>query len=122
MAILLFRLRGVPDDEAADVRQLLQEHGIEFYETTAGNWGISMPGIWLRDKSRLDDARQLLAGYQQQRQSQARADYELARARGERRTVRMLIAEAPLRVALLLAALLLILYLSVMPFMHFLAR
>lgn len=120
MAILLFRLRGVPDDEAADVRQLLQDHGIDFYETTAGNWGISMPGIWLRDKSRLDDARQILATYQQQRQREAQADYELARARGERRNMFTMVVEAPLKVALLLAALLLILYLSIMPFMHFL--
>ena len=39
MATLLFRLRHVPDDEADDVRALLEENGIDFYETTPGNWG-----------------------------------------------------------------------------------
>ena len=48
MALLLFRLRNVPDDEADEVRHLLNENSIEFYETSAGNWGISMPAIWLR--------------------------------------------------------------------------
>ena len=42
MSKLLFRLRNVPDDEAEEVRQLLEEHGIETYETDAGNWGISL--------------------------------------------------------------------------------
>lgn len=118
MAILLFRLRGVPDDEAADVRRLLSEHDIPFYETTAGNWGISMPGIWLRNGERLDEARQVLDAYQQERQRTARQTWEEARAKGEKRTVWMLIKEQPLKVSLLLAALLAVLYFSIMPFLH----
>jgi len=118
MAVLFFKLRNVPDDEAADVRQLLQDHGIEFYETTAGTWGISMPGIWLQDNNRQDEAQHLLDGYQQNRQREARAAYEEARAAGVQRTVLTLISEAPLKVALLLAALLFVLYISIMPFMR----
>ena len=49
MPELLFKLRNVPDDEAEEVRQLLNDHEINFYETRAGGWGISMPGIWLPD-------------------------------------------------------------------------
>ena len=45
MSKLLFRLRNVPDDEADEVRELLTQHSIEFYETGAGNWGISMPRV-----------------------------------------------------------------------------
>ncbi|MEE3087569.1 MAG: DUF6164 family protein, partial [Pseudomonadota bacterium] len=42
MAKLLFRMRDVPDDEAEEVRELLTQNKITFFETFAGNWGISM--------------------------------------------------------------------------------
>jgi len=118
VAELLFKLRNVPDDEAADVRELLQEQDILFYETTAGSWGVSMPAIWLHDNSRLAEAKALLDAYQKNRQAEARSAYEQALARGEKRTVLTLAAESPLKVALLLAALLFVLYVSIMPFMR----
>jgi len=118
MAELLFKLRNVPEDEAADVRELLQKHDISFYETTAGSWGISMPAIWLHDDQRLTEAKGLLDIYQKNRQAEARATYEQALARGEKRTVLTLAAESPLKVVLLLAALLFVLYVSIMPFMR----
>ena len=49
MAKLLFKLRGVPDDEADDVRQLLEENGMRVYETSAGTWGTGVPAIWLQE-------------------------------------------------------------------------
>ncbi|MDX8400016.1 MAG: DUF6164 family protein, partial [Gallionellaceae bacterium] len=67
---------------------------------------------------RLDEARRLLDVYQQKRQHAASATYEQARALGEQRTIFTLISEAPLKVALLLAALLFVLYISIMPFMR----
>ena len=67
MTVLLFALRGVPDDEADEVRELLTEQEIDYYETSAGNWGISMPALWLRDRGQLQEARELLANYQRQR-------------------------------------------------------
>lgn len=118
MSVLFFKLRGVPDDEAADVRKLLQDHDIGFYETTAGTWGISMPGIWLHDHKQQAEARCLLDGYQKNRQREARATYDQARAMGEQRTVFTLISEAPLKFILLLAALLFVLYISIMPFLR----
>lgn len=118
MAILLFKLRNVPEDEAADVRRLLGENGIDFYETTAGSWGVSMPAIWLHDNSREPDARQLIDNYQQERQRTAREAWLQARRRGEQRTVLTLIAESPLKVILLLAALGFVLYVSLAPFLQ----
>ena len=41
MAKLLFNLRNVPEDEADEVRQLLTTHGVDWYETRPGPWGIS---------------------------------------------------------------------------------
>src|SRR5690625_30596 len=86
MCRLIFRLRNVPEDEADEVRDLLEQHHIDFYETSAGNWGISMPGLWVRDDSQYDAARRLLDAYQQERAERLRAEYEAARAAGEAET------------------------------------
>lgn len=83
MTILFFSLRGVPDDEADDVRQLLASNDIEFYETSAGNWGISMPAIWLYQDQDLDKARLLFNAYQQQRALTQRALYRQLKAQGQ---------------------------------------
>jgi len=72
MAHLIFRLRQVPDDEAEDVRQLLSRANIDFYETDAGNWGISMPGLWLTDADDAEQAQQLIDDYQQERATKMR--------------------------------------------------
>ncbi len=82
MSTLVFKLRNVPDDEAAEVRTLLNEHNLDFYETTAGNWGIAMPGIWVEDDD-VGQARQLINQYQQSRSEIQRAQYQEAAARGE---------------------------------------
>lgn len=67
MSLLFFSLRGVPDDEADEVRDLLTAHDIDFYETPAGNWGVSMPALWLKNEAQLETARALLNSYQEQR-------------------------------------------------------
>ncbi len=117
LAELLFKLRHVPPDEADEVRDLLRDHGIDFYETGAGNWGISLPAIWLRGKTQLKEARSLIGTYQQQRRKNARQTYEQLRQRGEQRTVLDKVREAPLLAITYLGAVLLILYLSMMPFL-----
>ena len=83
MPCILFHLRDVPDDEAAEVRALLSKHGIDHYETSAGLFGISLPALWLRDSDDFSRARRLLDGYQQQRAQRMRAAYNAARGRGE---------------------------------------
>jgi len=76
MAKLLFRLNGVSDDEADQIRSLLEQHDIDFYETNAGRWGISMAAIWLRDEESFESARQLILESQQQRQIRLRSEFE----------------------------------------------
>ncbi len=56
MATLVFRLKYVPDEEADDIRQLLIDHDIAFYETVAGRWQMSMAGIWVKDKAQAKKA------------------------------------------------------------------
>lgn len=119
MAKLLFRLRGVPDDEASEVRELLETNGIDYYETTPGNWGISMPGLWLRDESELPRARALLDDYQEQRARQARASWEEDQRAGRQPTQWQLISQQPLKAALCLAAVSVILFVSISVFFSF---
>lgn len=77
MARLLFKLRYVPDDEAQEVRELLRENEIDFYETTAGILGISMPGLWLKNEEQAEKARSIIDEYQQQLQSKMQEEYQL---------------------------------------------
>jgi len=117
LATLLFRLRHVPEDEAEEVRALLEMHEIDFYETSAGNWRISMPAIWIRDDQQLELARQLLDQYQQSRFQNAREQYEQLKESGQHRTLWQNFVEQPVRVGIYLGAALLVLYLSLQVFL-----
>lgn len=118
MPTLLFRLNDVPEDEADDVRRLLREHHIEFYETEAGRWGFSVAGIWLREGADVEAARRLVTDYQQRRCTRVRAEYAALQAEGRAETQFRRLAEQPLRVVVYLALVALVLYLTVVPFFH----
>lgn len=115
MAILLMNLRNVPEDEADEVRALLGEHGIDFYETRPSRWGLSAGGIWVREREQAARARALLEGYQRQRFERARADYEERRLRGEAETLYTRLQREPLRVLFYIAVIALVLYLAMTP-------
>ncbi|SRR5690606_14629802 len=87
MSKLLFKLRNVPEDEAEEVRELLSEHQIDFYETSAGNWGISMPALWVREESQYQQARELLDSYQAERSMRVRAEYNRLKQEGKHKTI-----------------------------------
>jgi hypothetical protein len=96
MSKLLFHLRGVPEDEATEVRELLTTQDIAFYETSAGNWGASMPALWLAHDDDLEKARTLLDSYQQQRYISQRQAYLQCKQAGQHNTLRKAFAEKPL--------------------------
>lgn len=116
MAKLLMNLRHVPEDEADEVRALLGEHTIEFYETPPNRWGISMGGIWLRHEAQAEEAARLLQEYQARRQADARAAYEAGRRAGTADTLLARVRREPLRVLVYIAAAGIIVYLLVAPF------
>ena len=116
MATLLFRLRNVPEDEAEEVRQLLEAHAIAFYETDAGNWGISLPALWLQDESQHAQASALLLNYQQERAARVRADYRALRAQGRHPTLMTSLRENPVRFVVYTGLSAAVLYLSVSSF------
>lgn len=113
MAILLFPLRGVPEDEADEVRELLAEHDIDFYETSAGNWGMSMPALWLRDNADLEKARSVLNTYQQQRFLTSRENYLQLKKEGRQKTLLKGFAEKPLLYIAYILMMLLVVYVSI---------
>jgi len=119
MAAKLFKLRNVPDDEAEDIRLLLQKHGIEYYETDAGGWGISVPAIWVYENSRLEEAGSLIDAYQQERTKRARAEYRLLKDVGSHPRVTDKIRQKPLQFLLFLLMTIFILYVSLVPFIDF---
>lgn len=83
MAKLLLNLRNVPDDEAREVRALLDEHVIAYYETPPSRWGISMGAIWIHNDTEYPRAREVLDDYQAGRAARARADYAERKRKGQ---------------------------------------
>jgi hypothetical protein len=97
MSKLVFRLRNVPIDEAQDIRELLESNDIAYFETSAGNWGISLPAIWIHESERFEFARQLIDEYQNERADRLRREYQLSTANGEAKTVWQNFKENPPR-------------------------
>ncbi len=119
MSRLLFRLRDVPDDEAEEVRQLLDDHDIGYFETSPGNWGISMPALWINNDEDFSRARDLLDDYQQQRAVRIREQYLQSKQRGEAHSSWDYFRESPFRFISYLAMVAVVLYLSLVYFLSF---
>ena len=116
MSVLLISLRNVPDDEAAEIRALLDANAIEFYETPAGRWGISAPAIWVKEKQSLPVAKALIEQYQRERFATQRAAYERLKQEGRNKTLGDAIKEDPVRFIVYLAIVAFVLYFSIRPF------
>jgi hypothetical protein len=119
MSKQIFKLRNVPDDEAEEIRQLLTESNIDFYETPAGNWGISMPAFWLNDENehKAERAKDLIKAYQVERGIRKREEYKQLKREGKHRTLVDAIREQPMQFLVYLAIAALIIYLSTKPFL-----
>jgi hypothetical protein len=116
MAALLFKLNQVPDDEADDIRQLLDEGGFDVYETSAGFFGLGVAAIWLREPSDLGRAQQLIEDYQQQRADTMQADYQARIANGEEMNFWQQNLRHPIRSLGIFAVIMLILAVMMLPF------
>jgi len=116
MSKILFRLRQVPDDEADDVRQLLDRNAVDWYETSAGKFQISFPAIWVRDEADEPRARQLIEAYQLERQERFRAARAEREASGEEETFVARVMSNPMPVIATLLFVAFILYISIKPF------
>ncbi|MEO7013521.1 MAG: DUF6164 family protein [Dokdonella sp.] len=115
MAKLLLNLRNVPDDEADDVRAMLNAHSIVFYETTPSMWGVSTGGIWVTEDAAFAATKRLMEDYQQQRGTRVRDEYAAAKREGTAETFGMVLRAQPGRVLLLGLAILFVLGLMALP-------
>ena len=118
MAKLLFKLRDVPLDEAQDVRDLLTENNLDFYETHAGNWGIAMAAIWLKDDTQYPQAKQLIDEYQLQRSRKFHAEYAELKRKGHAPTLLGNILQSPFRFIVYVFSIAVILYITLVPFLN----
>lgn len=116
MTVLLFKLQHVPDDEAADVRELLAENDIYFYETHAGFWRLGIDGIWLPDDTNLERARELIRTYQLARTENQQKVYADLLEQGQAPTLWQNFLLSPLRFVLLVLAVFFVLTLTLAPF------
>lgn len=116
MSKLLLNLRNVPEDEADDVRAMLDAQRIAFYETRPSIWGVSAGGIWVTENEAFADARRAMADYQQQRSARARAEYAAAKRAGTAQTFLTMLRAEPARVAMSLLGILFALALVTIPF------
>ena len=115
MSKLLLNLRDVPDDEADDVRRFLDSGGIGYYETRPSWWGISAGGIWIRHDGDVAEAKRLMAKYQRERQARAREERAEAERNGNAETFADVLRTQPLRVALTVITIALLLGLMTVP-------
>ena len=91
MSKLLLNMRNVPDDEADEVRAMLDEANIGYY---------GLGGIWVEDERDVDRAKALMAQYQDQRRDRARAERAAALRDGTAETFADVVRREPLRVLL----------------------
>ncbi len=117
MSVILFKLKNVPDDEADEVRELLAKNNIDYYETSAGKWGISMPAIWLNDETQFENARHLIEAYQSERVHRVKEEYKRLEREGKIETIVDRIKQKPMQSILYLALILFVAYVSIKPFL-----
>ncbi len=111
MATLLFSLRDVPDDENFEIKELLDTHEINYYETSAGNWGVSMPALWLKDKEQLEKAQKLLSEYHTQRALSQKKIYQELKSKKQNKRLFDAFTENPFKFIIYIATIAFIIYL-----------
>ena len=118
MAVIIFRLNGVSDEEAQDVRDLLSDNALDNYETSAGRWGLSVAGLWLVNDNDKIRARELIDAYQLER----RRYFEELKIEAPPETFSDRFKQSPLNVIFYSLLAVIILFLSLAPFIQFLSE
>ncbi|PHS14053.1 MAG: hypothetical protein COA86_16295 [Kangiella sp.] len=118
MPNLVFKLNSVPDDEADDVRQLLDEAEINFYETDSGRWGLGYAAIWTKDKDSLDTAKALIKEYQLSRYNRVMEEHKAIEESGEKISRLSFFLTSPVRFSILILFAALLAYFTVIPFFY----
>ncbi len=116
MARLLFKLAQVPDDEAQEIRMLLNEHQINYYETDAGFFRVGLDAIWLADGAQEQRARELIHAYQAERAIRQQQNYAQLVEAGQVPSLWEHFCAQPLRFMALVIAIIFVAGLTLLPF------
>jgi hypothetical protein len=114
MSVLIFRLNGVGEEEAQEVRDLLLDKEFDFYETSAGRWGFAVAGLWLKDKSQQQPAKEMIASYQRERELY----FDSRRKEEQRETLLDRFKKSPLQFISYSLLAIFIVFLSLSPFVN----
>jgi|GEM_PF-3021374 len=108
MSQLLIKLNDVSLAEGIAIRQRLDEQALDYYETSSGNWGVSVAGIWINDDAQMPAAAELL--------KQHHLDWAENHQPPPAPSLWQHLKQQPLKVVGLTLLLLAIVYLSIAPF------
>ena len=116
MSRLIFKLNSVPEDEADEIRQLLENAEIPFYETDSGRWGLGFAAIWLKDKDLFESSKQIINDYQKERYQRVNDEHRAQEEAGEKISRIEFFKNAPIKFSLLIVFAVLLAYFTVAPF------
>ncbi|HSX84237.1 MAG TPA: DUF6164 family protein [Cellvibrio sp.] len=116
MARLLFKLAQVPEDEASEIRALLDEHHIQYYETDAGFFRVGLDAIWLGDGAQEEQARELIRIYQAGRRIRQQQNYAQLIEAGQAPNVWQHFCAQPIRFIALVVAIIFVAGLTLVPY------
>lgn len=115
---LLFPLHNVSVDEAEEVRVLLAENEISFYETDSGIFGTAIAGIWLKDDGQMSLAKDLLREYSSQRSERMQDFFKQEKLAGNNETLWQRFKSRPFWFLCATFFLGVVLYISTVPFIN----
>jgi len=118
MAELIFNLKDVPEEEANDIRDLLDTNQIEFYETSAGRWKISVAAIWVTHNEDYIKSRQLINEYQHNLIARRQAERADPENRANIPDWKEHLRNNPIVVLLYIVAIAVVIALSILPFIR----
>lgn len=72
----IFDARGAGETELNGVREALEQAGIDFYETSAGIWGLGNAALWVRHPEDFERARAVVEAFQRDWTQRARSQSE----------------------------------------------
>lgn len=74
MSYKIFKISGAPDEEIEDIRALLEEHSVSYYETPHGEFMSGTAALWVETEEEHIKARGLIDAYEQDRMARIRAE------------------------------------------------
>lgn len=98
MARMLFNLRHVEAEEFDEVTAALDQAGVDYYQTQPGLFGLSAPGLWVRDNDHYAAARAVIEASQRERAQRLRSARAAGLAQGSQDTFASRLRQSPVEV------------------------